>query len=103
MLYHAVDIPAGVAALQLHWRQRITGLKKGAQPWNDARIMMDFLDASGKKLSPKAGSSLTTGKDTKGWEEKTTSFLVPPEAVTLALMPALFQVTQALLISMTFR
>ena len=91
MLYRPLDLPEGVKALTLSWRQRISGLKKGKLPWNDARIMMDFLDASGKKLSQKPNPPYTT-RDTKGWEEKSTSFLVPEEAVTLVLMPALFEV-----------
>ncbi len=45
------DIPANAKAIELTWQQRVTGLKKGELPWHDARIMLDFLDASGKKLS----------------------------------------------------
>ncbi len=91
MVYRPIDLPAGVKALTLSWRQRISGLKKGKLPWNDARIMMDFQDATGKKLSQKPSPPYTTS-DTKGWQEKTTSFLVPEEAVTLVLMPSLFEV-----------
>ncbi|EDY17382.1 glycoside hydrolase family 5 [Chthoniobacter flavus Ellin428] len=92
MLYRTVDIPTGVEALTLSWRQRITGLKKGKLPWNDARIMMDFLDGAGHKLAQKP-SPPYSGKDTKGWEDKSTTFLVPKEAVTLVIMPSLFQVS----------
>ncbi len=74
------------------WRQRITGLKRGKNSWFDARIMIDSLDASGKK-TPKQPSAAVAGGDTKGaWVEKKKSFLLPEGAVSLALMPALFQV-----------
>jgi len=91
MLYQEVPIPAGVEALEISWKQRVTGLKKGKSAWFDARIMMEFLDASRAKVppSPKAPS---VGKDTEGWENKRVTFLVPPGAKFLKLMPSLFQV-----------
>ena len=52
MLYRRVDIPADVRALKLTWRQRITDLKPGKQPWFDAPIMLEFKDAAGHKLKP---------------------------------------------------
>ena len=94
MLYRSVDIPAGVKALKLTWRWRITNLKIGKLPWNDARIMMDALDASGKKLSPQPGPVYARGTPEGGWQNKETSFLIPEGAVTLNLMPALFSVTR---------
>lgn len=91
VLYRAIDLPAGVKALQLTWRQRVTNLQPGREPYYDARIMLDFKDASGKKLSG-APSPPYTRSDTKGWVEKSTKFLVPENALSLELMPALFQV-----------
>ncbi|WP_309383845.1 glycoside hydrolase family 5 protein [Cerasicoccus frondis] len=91
MDYREVDIPAGVDALQLSWSQRVTGLKKGEKPWFDARIMMEWKDASGKKLSGKPSPSYTQ-KDTNGWMDKTISFMVPEDAATLIMMTTLFNV-----------
>ncbi|MEI6337127.1 MAG: cellulase family glycosylhydrolase, partial [Verrucomicrobiota bacterium] len=91
MLYQTYDLPAGIQALELTWRQRVTSLKTGKMPWFDARILMEFKDAAGKNLQEKPGASYTQ-KDTKGWVDKSTRFLVPEGAVTLVLMPALFQV-----------
>lgn len=92
MVYRTFDVPAGVQALEMTWRQRVTGLKRGKNSWFDARIMIDALDASGKK-TPKQPGAAVAGGDTKGqWVEKTKSFLVPEGTVSLALMPALFQV-----------
>lgn len=90
MVYRTFDVPAGTQALEMTWRQRVTGLKRGKNSWFDARIMIDSLDASGKK-TPKQPGAAVAGGDTKGWVEKTKSFLVPEGTVSLALMPALFQ------------
>lgn len=89
MVHRTFDVPEGAKALEMTWRQRITGLKKGENPWYDARIMFDCFDASGKKL-PKQPGAAASGGDTKGWVEKSKSFLVPEGTVSMAMMPALF-------------
>ena len=91
MLYLAYDLPEGTKALEMTWRQRVTGLKKGDMPWYDARFLFEFMDASGKRLSEKPGPSYMQ-KDTQGWVERSTRFLIPEEALTVIVMPALFQV-----------
>ena len=96
MLYQPVAIPAGTKALQLTWRWRITNLKTGKLPWNDARIIFELVDASGHKTSAQP-SPVYANKDTTGWEQKSTRFLVPADAVLLKLMPALFEVAHGTL------
>lgn len=90
LLYHAVKVPADVRALKLTWRQRITGLKPGKQAWFDARVMLEFKDAEGKKLE--GSPSAPYARKDSGWTERTISFLVPEGATTLEFMPALLQV-----------
>ncbi|MFH5804226.1 glycoside hydrolase family 5 protein [Alienimonas sp. DA493] len=90
MVYRTFDIPADVRALELSWRQRVTDLKTGEAPWHDARILMEYQGIDGKKLSG-SPSPAYTQKDTDGWVEKTKRFLVPEEALTLVLMPCLFE------------
>ncbi|QDT14146.1 glycoside hydrolase family 5 protein [Alienimonas californiensis] len=90
MVYRTFDIPADVKALELSWRQRVTGLKKGEAPWHDARILMEYHGVDGKKLGG-SPSPAYTQKDTDGWVEVSKSFLVPEEALTLVLMPCLFE------------
>lgn len=91
LLYRPVNIPAGTAALELTWKQRLTNLKPGAQSWFDARIMMNWKDAEGKKM--KGGPSAPYArKDTNGWTERSVKFLVPEGAAQLEFMPCLFQV-----------
>jgi endoglucanase len=91
MDYRLVELPAGAKALELKWKQRITGLKKGEKPWYDARIMMEWKDAWGAKMKTQPPAPYS-GKDTDGWVEKSTRFLVPEEAATLVFMPTLFNV-----------
>ena len=91
LLYQPVALPAGVEALELTWRQRVTGLKPGKQAWFDARIMLEFKDAAGGKLTGAPGAP-NTRKSTDGWITRSTKFLVPADARTLEFMPALFQV-----------
>jgi len=90
MVYRPVDIPAGAEALELTWRQRVTWLKKGSAPWFDARILLELHDVDGKKISQP--SPVYTQKDTDGWVTRSTKFLVPEDALSVVLMPALFQV-----------
>ncbi len=90
-LYRAIDIPADVKALELTWKQRVSNLKAGKLPWFDARIMMEWQDAGGKKMG--TAPPAYTQKNTEGWVERSKSFLVPEGAVSLVLMPSLFQVT----------
>ena len=92
MLYQEIAIPAGTEAIELAFRQRITGLKVGKNPWFDARILMEFLDGDRKKIAP-TPSAPASRKDSGGWVEKQTSFLVPKGAKTLKFMPCLFEVT----------
>ncbi len=91
MLYREFNIPEGTEALRLAWRWRVTGLKKGAQPWFDARIMMEYMDKGRGKVGGAPGAP-NRGKDTDGWEAREITFLVPPEARILKFMPSLLNV-----------
>src|SRR5690606_13680555 len=91
MLYREITIPDGVGAIEMTWRQRITDLKIGSKSWFDARIMMEFMDATREKTSPNPPTP-STRKNTDGWDAKSVSFVVPEGARTLKFMPALFNV-----------
>lgn len=91
MEYQEYDLPANVGALVMTWRQRVTGLKKGGLPWFDARFIFGLKDAAGRKLKG-APSPSYSQHDTKGWVERKKAFLVPPEALSLIVMPTLFEV-----------
>jgi hypothetical protein len=89
--YREIRIPAGIKAVELSWKQRVTNLKRGKQSWFDARIMMNWLDNDRNKMKP-GPPSPNTSKDTDGWVERKVQFLVADGATMLALMPTLFQV-----------
>jgi hypothetical protein len=91
LLFHPVRIPAEVKAVALHWRQRITDLKPGKQPWFDARVMIEARNGDGEKLSSPVAAPYAR-KSTEGWVERSVQFLLPEGTVTLELMPALLQV-----------
>ncbi|MBN2712410.1 MAG: glycoside hydrolase family 5 protein, partial [Planctomycetes bacterium] len=94
LLYKEFAIPAETKALALSFRYRLKDFKKGKKGWFDARIMMNFKDAAGKKIgSPGAPSA---GKDTEGWVEVKSDFLVPESTAKLEFMPCLFNVTSGI-------
>lgn len=84
------QIPVDQAkALRISWRVRWDGVKRGAQPWHDARIVFDFKDADGKALKPNPGHPFYTGSG--GWIEKSIDVAVPTGAEVISLMPAIFE------------
>ena len=91
LIYREMAIPTDVKALELSFRGRCSNFKRGKKNWFDARIIMNFLDAAGRKVG--TGPAPRIGKNTKGWVEKKVDFLVPKGAVKLILMPCLFNVT----------
>ena len=90
LLYREIDLPADTKALELSWKQRVSNFKRGKQNYFDARMMVEFKDAGAKKVG--SASPSYTQKNTEGWVEKSMKFLVPEGAVTMVMMPALFQV-----------
>jgi hypothetical protein len=96
LLYRAVPLPAEAKALKLTWRWRATDLKPGKEAWFDARILLNFKDAAGKKIG-KDPSAPYLRASTGEWREGAARFLVPDGARTLELMPALFQVERGTL------
>lgn len=89
--YREIVIPQNVEALELSWRQRVSNLKPGKEAWFDARIMMEWKDAAGRKMSGAPGAPYSR-KNTDGWVQRNIKFLVPKGALSLEFMPALFQV-----------
>lgn len=96
VLYQLVNLPTGTRALAISWRWHTADLKVGQEAWHDARIMMNFKDAAGNKLSS-SPSAPYVNSNTKGWQERTVRFPVPDGAHSLEFMPSLFQVTSGTL------
>ncbi len=94
MSYREVDV-RGKKALQLSLKARYNGIKAGAQPWFDGRIMMKFQDAEKKEMKG-APSPNFRGTSTE-WKEKTVRFVVPEGAAVLAVMPCMFNAAEGTL------
>lgn len=90
LVYRQVKIAPNQKRLQLTFRTHYTDVKRGKNSWFDARIMLDFKDASGKKLKSNAKPPYFSGTS-KDWREVTVQFDVPEGAKTLDFMPTLFQ------------
>ncbi len=91
MLYREIAVPEGVDEIQLSLRARVTNLKRGENSWFDARVMMEWMDKSRRKVPGKA-PVLTWPRSTDEWEKRTVTFPVPEGAFYLKFMPCLFQV-----------
>lgn len=89
MLYKSIPLPKGAEALKLTFRVRWEGVKVGKEKWFDARVIIDFKDAEGKKLPGGPGHPNFKGTS-KGWESRTLGLVVPPGAATLEILPTLF-------------
>jgi hypothetical protein len=86
-----IQVALGSAtALELTYRVRWRDVRRGAKPWFDARIILDFKDAKGGGLpgGPPAPNFTGTSLD---WHAERLLFAVPAGAVTLNVMPALLQ------------
>lgn len=91
MVYRLVVLPKDAKALELTCRMRCANLKPGDKPWFDARIMMNFKNAQNETVEPSPPPPYSN-TDTTGWMNVNKRFLVPNGAVTLEVMPCLFQV-----------
>jgi len=91
MAYREVPIPPGVNGLEIYFRYRTAGIKKGTQSWFDARSMFHFLDSDRKPVQPDPKAMVFSTK-AADWTEATQRTTVPAGAASLQMMPSLFQV-----------
>ena len=89
-IFCEAPVPMDVTAVELSFRRRVTGLVLGKQAWNDARVMINFLDANGKKTASSRVPYIQ--RDTNGWQSVTHRLKIPPGTISIEVMPALFRV-----------
>ncbi len=89
-IFAEAPIPMGVSAIELSFRRRVSGLVIGEKPWFDARVIVNFRDASGKKTPAKRLPYIQ--RNTNGWEPVVHRMAVPSGTVSIEVMPALFRV-----------
>lgn len=80
----------GAKAVKVSYRVRYADVKRGAQPWHDARIIMEAKTAEKAAIKGALPHPFFTGSS--GWVEKSFSRVLPEGAVTMTFMPALFMV-----------
>ena len=78
----------GAGALALTWRERHLNLKPGGNPDEDARIIIEFRDATGRPV-PGAPPIPSYNGSSAAWRIQSLQFLVPKGAQTLLLRPVL--------------
>lgn len=89
-LFREVSLPPGTQAIELTFRRRVTGLIVGEKQWFDARVVLNFRDATGKKTP--ASRMPYTQRDTVDWQPVVHRIRIPEGAVAVEFMPALFNV-----------
>ncbi len=87
MLYRRVALPPRASAVKLSLRVRHDGVKSGAHEWNDARIIVNAIDAEGKKSE--VGAPYFRGTS-DGWKDVALDLRLPFGAVALELIPCMF-------------
>lgn len=90
MVYRPVNLKPEHKRLQLTFRARYTDVKRGKDSWHDARILLDFKDAAGKKMKSTAKAPYFNGTS-KDWRDVKVELDVPEGAKMLEFMPSLFQ------------
>lgn len=75
-------------ALELTYRVRYSKIEVGAKSWFDGRVIVNFKDADGAIIP---GPTPPSFKGTRGdWRDVKVQMLVPEKAVTIEIMPTLF-------------
>ena len=90
LVYRRVNLPkslTGYDQIDLSMRGRVSGLVKGVNSWNDARVMINVCSADGTKLS---SPNISFGKDTD-WSERHAYIKIVSGAAYLELMPSFLQ------------
>ncbi|MBT63227.1 MAG: glycoside hydrolase family 5 [Puniceicoccaceae bacterium] len=90
MLYREVRVPSRYRALRFEIDSRVIDIVRGADLWNEARIIFQFKDLNNKKLSPKPRPVILGKKGTSDWRKRSVEFLVPEGAITLEIMTGHF-------------
>ena len=85
-----VFFPAGTEGARISFDVRVEGVKKGSQPWFDARMMTKFIDRKYKDVGN--GPNIGGWSGTKDWFTVSKTVQVPSGAPGIALMPTLFNV-----------
>lgn len=89
-LFRTVPVKPEVKALELRYKVRYDGIKRGKQSWFDGRIIMNFKGVAkgAAGASPRPPAFTGTARE---WQVKSQQFRVPEGATALDMMFTLFQ------------
>ncbi len=90
LLYRSIVLPPEVRALELGYKARWAGIKRGKKAWFDGRIILNYKGAAKQAVNPSPRAPTFTGSS-QGWVEKTQQFRVPEGAATLEMLLTLFE------------
>lgn len=82
---------SGAKAVSVAYKVRYANVKRGGQPWHDARIVMEAKNAEKAAIKGALPHPFFTGTSA-GWVEKSFSKVLPDGTATITFMPALFMV-----------
>ncbi|WP_395749131.1 glycoside hydrolase family 5 protein [Prosthecobacter sp.] len=88
--FRFVTLSPDVKALELSYKVRYDGIKRGRKAWFDGRIILNFKGPSKEAVSPSPKPPTFTGT-AKDWKSRTQQFRVPDGAATLELLFTLFE------------
>ncbi|MEI6232214.1 MAG: cellulase family glycosylhydrolase [Planctomycetota bacterium] len=89
LLFRSITITPQIQALELSYKVRYVGIKRGKEKWFDGRIMLNFKDAAGSACSPSPAHPSFNGTSAD-WKDRSQQFKVPAGAATLELLFTLF-------------
>lgn len=89
-VYRAIPLTPEVKALELSYKVKFEGIKRGKKAWFDGRIILNFKNAAKGAVNPSPKPPTFTGT-AKEWKTKTQQFRVPEGAATLEMMITLFE------------
>jgi endoglucanase len=87
MLYLRAAVPGDARTLALTVRVRHADVRSGRENWNDARIIVNALDDTGKKTDLGGPRFLGTSG---GWVQSATRLALPAGTVAVEMIPCLF-------------
>ena len=86
MWYQVYDLKGDFGKIAVSMRVRHDGVKVGKENWHDARIMMNFVGADGKKTPVTAGPWKGSSE---GWEACAKTFDIPAGTKRIEFMPSM--------------
>lgn len=90
LLYRSLKLPTEASSLTFLIKARAADVVIGEQPWHDARVLMEFQDAAGKKTGPVPAPLIVSRGGSKDWRVFSGRLEIPAGASSLSVLAAMF-------------